>query len=52
MVLQGLEAFFNGEHVNVLSAGRRYKGIDDARPQGHRSAVVDAREHDPEDARR
>jgi hypothetical protein len=27
MVLQGLEAFFNGEHVNVLSAGRRYKGI-------------------------
>lgn len=27
MVLQGLEAFFNGEHVNVLSAGRRYKGL-------------------------
>ncbi len=27
MVLQGLEAFFNGEHVNLLSAGRRYKGV-------------------------
>jgi len=27
MVLQGIEAFFNGEHVNVLSAGRRYKGL-------------------------
>lgn len=27
MVLQGLEAFFRGEHVNVLDAGRRYKGI-------------------------
>ena len=27
MILQGLEAYFNGEHVNVLSAGRRYKGI-------------------------
>lgn len=27
MVLQGLEAFFNGEHVNLLSAGRRYKGL-------------------------
>lgn len=27
MVLQGLEAFFRGEHVNILDAGRRYKGI-------------------------
>ena len=27
MVLQGIEAFFNGEHVNILSAGRRYKGL-------------------------
>ena len=30
MLLQGLEAFFNGEHVNVLSAGRRFKGITTA----------------------
>jgi hypothetical protein len=27
MLLQGLEAFYKGEHVNVLSAGRRYRGI-------------------------
>jgi hypothetical protein len=27
MLLQGLEAFYRGEHVNVLSAGRRYKGL-------------------------
>ena len=27
MVLQGIEAFFNGEHVSLLSAGRRYKGL-------------------------
>ena len=27
MVLQGLEAFFRGEHVNILDAGRRYKGL-------------------------
>jgi hypothetical protein len=27
MILQGIEAFFNGEHVNVLNAGRRYKGL-------------------------
>jgi hypothetical protein len=27
MILQGVEAFFNGEHVNLLSAGRRYKGV-------------------------
>jgi hypothetical protein len=27
MLLQGLEAFFRGEHVNVLDAGRRFKGI-------------------------
>jgi hypothetical protein len=27
MILQGVEAFFNGEHVNLLSAGRRYKGL-------------------------
>jgi hypothetical protein len=30
MVLQGLEAFFRGEHVNILDAGRRYKGITTA----------------------
>jgi hypothetical protein len=27
MVLQGLEAFYRGEHVNILSAGRLYKGL-------------------------
>lgn len=27
MLLQGLEAFYKGEHVNVLSAGRRFRGI-------------------------
>ena len=27
MIVQGLEAFYRGEHVNVLSAGRRYKGL-------------------------
>src|SRR5262249_46095226 len=27
MLLQGLEAFYKGEHVNVLSAGRRHKGL-------------------------
>ena len=27
MLLQGLEAFFRGEHVNILDAGRRYKGL-------------------------
>jgi hypothetical protein len=27
MLLQGLEAGFRGEHVNILSAGRRYKGL-------------------------
>jgi hypothetical protein len=27
MLLQGLEAFYRGEHVNILSAGRRYRGI-------------------------
>jgi len=27
MLLQGLEAYFHGEHVNVLSAGRVYRGI-------------------------
>ncbi len=26
-LLQGIEAFYRGEHVNVLSAGRRYKGL-------------------------
>jgi hypothetical protein len=30
MILQGLEAFYRGEHVNILSAGRRYKGITNA----------------------
>jgi predicted metal-dependent phosphoesterase TrpH len=27
LILQGLEAFYKGEHVNVLGAGRRYKGL-------------------------
>ncbi len=27
MLLQGIEAGYNGEHVNILSAGRRYKGV-------------------------
>ncbi len=27
ILLQGIEAFYKGEHVNVLSAGRRYRGI-------------------------
>jgi hypothetical protein len=27
MLLQGIEAYFRGEHVNVLSAGRVYRGI-------------------------
>ena len=27
MLLQGLEVGYKGEHVNVLSAGRRYKGV-------------------------
>ena len=26
-LLQGLEAFYHGEHVNILSAGRRYQGL-------------------------
>lgn len=30
MVLQGIEAFYKGEHVNVLGAGRRYRGLLDA----------------------
>ncbi len=30
MLLQGIEAFYKGEHVNILSAGRRYKGLLDA----------------------
>ena len=30
MLLQGVEAGYNGEHVNVLSAGRRYKGVPTA----------------------
>jgi hypothetical protein len=30
MLLQGLEAFYKGEHVNVLGAGRRYKGLTDS----------------------
>lgn len=29
-LLQGIEAFYKGEHVNVLSAGRRYRGLLDA----------------------
>ena len=33
MLLQGLEAVYRGEHVNILSAGRRYRGLtgDDLR---------------------
>jgi hypothetical protein len=27
MLLQGLEVVYRGEHVNVLSAGRRYRGL-------------------------
>ena len=27
VLLQGLEAFDRGEHVNILSAGRRYRGL-------------------------
>jgi Predicted metal-dependent phosphoesterases (PHP family) len=27
MLLQGIEAFYKGEHVNMLSAGRRFRGI-------------------------
>jgi hypothetical protein len=27
MILQGLEAFYRGEHVNLLGAGRRFKGL-------------------------
>jgi hypothetical protein len=27
MILQGIEAIFRGEHVNILNAGRRYKGL-------------------------
>lgn len=27
LLLQGIEAIYKGEHVNVLSAGRRYKGL-------------------------
>ena len=30
MILQGLEAVYRGEHVNILSAGRRYHGLTDA----------------------
>jgi len=30
LLFQGLEAGYNGEHVNVLSAGRRYKGLTGA----------------------
>ena len=27
MILQGLEVVYRGEHVNILSAGRRYRGL-------------------------
>jgi hypothetical protein len=27
MILQGIEAVYRGEHVNILSAGRRYRGL-------------------------
>jgi len=30
MILQGIEVFYHGEHVNLLSAGRRFKGITTA----------------------
>lgn len=30
MLLQGIEAYYKGEHVNVLGAGRRYRGLLDA----------------------
>lgn len=30
MLLQGLEAFYQGEHVNILSAGRRFQGLTTA----------------------
>ena len=30
LILQGLEAFYKGEHVNVLGAGRRYLGLTTA----------------------
>jgi hypothetical protein len=30
IVLQGLEAIYKGEHVNVLSAGRHYRGLTNA----------------------
>ena len=30
LILQGLEAFYKGEHVNVLGAGRRYQGLTTA----------------------
>jgi hypothetical protein len=30
VLLQGLEAFYRGEHVNILNAGRRYKGLTTA----------------------
>ena len=30
LILQGLEAGYKGEHVNILSAGRRYKGLTGA----------------------
>jgi hypothetical protein len=30
MILQGLEAVYRGEHVNLLSAGRRYRGLTDS----------------------
>jgi hypothetical protein len=29
-LLQGLEAIYRGEHVNILSAGRRYRGLTTA----------------------
>ena len=30
VLLQGLEAFYQGEHVNLLGAGRRFKGLTTA----------------------
>src|SRR5262249_32594098 len=27
MIVQGIEAFYRGEHVTVLSAGRRFRGL-------------------------
>ena len=45
MLLQGIEAMFHGEHVNVLNAGRRYNGLLISRPRRRRRASVADGEH-------